>query len=70
MGAAQTQGLREGVLKGVRLAVLLGQGSRSAVFLVHAEGLRLAPGGLEETIPPGVHPLRNGCYHMGIINVS
>ena len=40
------QGFLEGVHQGVRLASISGQGSRSAVFLVHAEGLRQAPGGI------------------------
>ena len=39
-----TQGQREGVRQGVRLASLFGQSSGSAVFLVHAESLRQAPG--------------------------
>ena len=65
----QAQGLREGVLKGVRLARTCGQGSRSAVFLVHAEVSRQAQGELEEMNPPGVHQLRTGCYHTGNVNV-
>ena len=42
--ASGAQGQREGVLAGVRMAVLFGQASRSAVILVHEEGLRQAPG--------------------------
>jgi len=43
-GWDETQGWREGVLLGVARAELIGQASRSAVILVHAEGLRQAPG--------------------------
>jgi hypothetical protein len=38
------QGWREGVLKGAPRTELFGQASRSAFILVHAEGLRQAPG--------------------------
>jgi hypothetical protein len=42
--AHATQGKRMGVLVGVRLADLCDRGSGGAVFLVHAESLRQAPG--------------------------
>ena len=62
------QGFLEDVHQGVHLASISGQGSRSAVFLVHAEGLRQAPGGAA-CAPSGVYRLRTGCYHTGSVQV-
>jgi len=42
------QGRLEDVIDGVQMAGLCGQSSRSAVFLVHAESLRQAPGRSKE----------------------
>ena len=53
MPLSKAQGFQEGVLGGVRMANRYGQRSRSAVFLVHAESLRQAPGGSTGTTAAG-----------------
>lgn len=42
--------------------------AQSAVFLVHAESLRRAPGGVQKEAAERL-ALRSGCYHSGTMNV-
>ena len=63
------QGLRKGVPRDVTVSGLPGSRARSAVFLVHTEALRQAPGeGIDDEFARRPW-LSSGCYHTRSGNV-
>jgi len=54
--------------RGAQVAGLPGSGSGSAVFLIHADGLRAA--GAAHRVTSAARPSsKTGCYHSGSVNV-
>ena len=64
-----TQGLRRGVRQDVKASELRASRAQSAVFLVHAESLRQAPGGKVQRRSARRLAVSTGCYHTGSGNV-
>jgi hypothetical protein len=67
--ARATHNHRKGVREGVIGSGLPGLRAQSAVFLIHAEGLRQAPRGEKQGESAGRPSLRSGCYHTRSVNV-